>query len=311
MHRSEDSGFGACLRESEIGLFCLPATLMYGKSDTLMELQSHLNLKLASEKKLEQDLFRSQEQIAKICQERNDLQIQVNSLKFEFENRWKTEFQTKIEEKEREVFDLRIKTEALIMNLKTDYDSQLQRFAEDLDRERREKEANRMNYESDLQNVKNQQKRNKEALLEHTDKVRKEIEDKNARLAYMQRQLDEKVTQEKELFEENQRLVRQTFDMQKMVEDQQGADVQLWLEEQRMVERENIEREYQDRELCIICMSEKKNTVFVPCGHLMYCNICLNNMNLPIGKKIPKNHQQSKCSCCDARVKIIHRAYPY
>lgn len=38
---------------------------------------------------------------------------------------------------------------------------------------------------------------------------------------------------------------------------------------------------YEDKDIdeCLICMSNKKNTVCAPCGHYYACNICLLQMN--------------------------------
>jgi len=39
-----------------------------------------------------------------------------------------------------------------------------------------------------------------------------------------------------------------------------------------------LETKKQESNLCVICLEEIRNTVCVPCGHLAYCNICVEGL---------------------------------
>ncbi|CAG9332973.1 unnamed protein product [Blepharisma stoltei] len=310
-HRTEDTGFGSAVTDSELGLFAVPHSLLYGKHDTLSAYQNKLKSHEEKISFLENQNRLLQEECEKLAQERNEFKIKCDGLVYEFENTVKVEFQQKLLDKDQEIQDLRTKTEALIRNLKTGYDKELQKLAEEIDRERREKEANRMNFEADLQNLKTQTKKQKETILEQSDKSRKEIDERGTKIIFLQRQLEEKNAIEKQMADTIERLNEQLYVQKKNFEENKAPDMKKYIEMQRVQEREIIVREYQDRELCVICMNEKKNTVFVPCGHLMYCNVCLNELGLSLDKKIPTNHPHGKCSLCETKLKMVHRAYPY
>lgn len=58
----------------------------------------------------------------------------------------------------------------------------------------------------------------------------------------------------------------------------------------------NRSSHYDDTTYCIICMKNKKNIVFIPCGHILVCKTC----------NITKTN---KCYICMSRVKKTYRVY--
>jgi len=61
-----------------------------------------------------------------------------------------------------------------------------------------------------------------------------------------------------------------------------------------------LETKKQENNLCVICMEELRNTVCVPCGHLAYCNICVEGL---------KRKGYSSCSVCRETVSTYTRVF--
>lgn len=63
--------------------------------------------------------------------------------------------------------------------------------------------------------------------------------------------------------------------------------------------------------LCLICSSNPRNTMCYPCGHVMYCNVCLSLQGIEIAKNIPKAHSLAICGFCRTNVKKLLKCYAY
>jgi hypothetical protein len=75
--------------------------------------------------------------------------------------------------------------------------------------------------------------------------------------------------------------------------------------------REKMMYDLQEKELCSFCMQEKKNTVFVPCGHMLYCNLCANEMGIPMNKKLRRHNDDHECEICKVKVKKAVQAFAF
>lgn len=61
---------------------------------------------------------------------------------------------------------------------------------------------------------------------------------------------------------------------------------------------------------CVICLKEKRNVVFVPCGHVAVCTYCLNtSMKLTLNDINPQKKSQHKCVTCKRSIKVAHEVY--
>ncbi|CAG9324694.1 unnamed protein product [Blepharisma stoltei] len=65
-----------------------------------------------------------------------------------------------------------------------------------------------------------------------------------------------------------------------------------------------------ENEMCLICSHEVRNIIFIPCGHILYCNMCTENIGLPLSHKIRPTHPLSKCGRCQETIKKVYFAYP-
>ena len=58
-----------------------------------------------------------------------------------------------------------------------------------------------------------------------------------------------------------------------------------------------INQEIKEDELCLICMAEKKNMAFIPCGHLCMCEGC------------SKKYEDDKCIMCRKEFSISYKIF--
>ncbi|CAG9310658.1 unnamed protein product [Blepharisma stoltei] len=96
--------------------------------------------------------------------------------------------------------------------------------------------------------------------------------------------------------------------------EEQLASITRERDEIRVRERTYSEPQFlynEEKELCIYCMNQKKNTLFLPCGHSSYCHSCVIYMGLPMDKEREDGYPLIDCPCCRQKVKIIHRVFIY
>lgn len=61
---------------------------------------------------------------------------------------------------------------------------------------------------------------------------------------------------------------------------------------------------------CVICQKERRNVVFVPCGHVAVCTYCLTTtMKLTLNDASPQKKSQQKCVTCKRSIKVAHEVY--
>jgi len=61
---------------------------------------------------------------------------------------------------------------------------------------------------------------------------------------------------------------------------------------------------------CVICQKERRNVVFVPCGHVAVCTFCLDmRMKLRPNDASPQKKTQQKCVICKRSIKVAHEVY--
>ena len=210
--------------------------------------------------------------------------------------------------KEKEVSEIRNSAFMLINELKESFESEKTVLSHQLERIEREKNTAQMNYASDLQNLKNVSKSAVDKLNAKISETTGEAERLRNEMSYINKQLRER---EREINVFKEQIQRQNGKMEDQKTLYLSSDARTLIDMNLRNEKERFVNEMQEREMCIICCSEKKNIVFLPCGHFAYCNICLNTLNIEPNKKIPKSHPHSKCSVCDNYVEKACRAFPY
>jgi hypothetical protein len=61
-----------------------------------------------------------------------------------------------------------------------------------------------------------------------------------------------------------------------------------------------LQTKREENNLCVVCLEETRNTVCVPCGHLAYCNTCVEGL---------KRKGYSSCGLCRETVSTYTRVF--
>jgi hypothetical protein len=61
-----------------------------------------------------------------------------------------------------------------------------------------------------------------------------------------------------------------------------------------------LQTKREENNLCVVCLEETRNTVCVPCGHLAYCNNCVDGL---------KRKGYSSCGLCRETVSTYTRVF--
>lgn len=210
--------------------------------------------------------------------------------------------------KANEVEVMRNGAKSLLEDAKNDYENKKLELIREVEKLKRENISAQMNYESDLQNLRNVSKANSEKI----DKKNYELSQENLKLktelGYLNKQLRERENTANNYKDQLQRFSNQ-------IEDQKSVYLTLDTQEiiRKMVndEKDRLKYEIEDREKCLICADNKKNIVYLPCGHFAYCHPCFNSLGLQVNKKIPKNAHHIHCPLCEKPLEKAYIAFPY
>ena len=306
-HKSEETGFGNSFSGAELGLFSIPHSSLYNKSSILDTLQQTLTEKDEINSKI-------QKQYNEIRSEKEIIVQDFNSIKFELEsfkaknNEILSAYESRLSARDKEVSDMRNAAFTMINDFKESYEKEKMNLNQLIERTEREKNTAQMNYQSDLQNLKNVSKAAADKSTLKCNELTNEIDKFRNEIIYLTKQLREKDLQINSLKEQLQITNGQVVNHMSMYLD---TDPKALLDMNLRAEREKYLAEMQEREMCIICCTEKKNTVCLPCGHFAYCNICLSTLGIELNKKIPKSHPHSRCSVCENFIEKVCKAFPY
>jgi len=72
-------------------------------------------------------------------------------------------------------------------------------------------------------------------------------------------------------------------------------------DQQHVIEVLEIDQEFIDSDLCVICMTEPKDCVMYPCGHQCFCHTC--------SKRFKEQARHYVCPICRNRVKDVIKVF--
>jgi Zinc finger, C3HC4 type (RING finger)/U11-48K-like CHHC zinc finger len=303
IHKSEETGFGNVIENSELGVFCIPHSMLYNKPSIISSLQNSLSEK-------ESEINEILNNYNKLLADRDRIVENWNSIKIELENfkikakEIKDNCDLRILNKEKEVSDIKNSAFLLINEVKDSFEAEKASLNQKIERIEREKESSSMNFQSDLQNVKTTAKFSLEKITQKNYELIKEVERAKKDVMTMAKQINEKDNEIHKLKDNIQRLEEQKSMFL-------SKDNKIILEEAIKMEKEKISSMQQEKEYCTICFADKKNTIFIPCGHLAYCIGCLSSIKIEIGKKISVHSPYSACPICEKTVQKVQKAYAY
>lgn len=300
-HRSEETGFGVCLPGNvELGVFYLPHSMLYNNESILKTQQIKLREKDSEIQDLQQRFQKLEKEKERIIEDWNTLKIEFEQIKSKEREAYSI-YEAKLAEYEREKENLRTEVYFTLEAMKRDSEMEKIELNNQLEKVTNEKNSLQLNFFSETQNLKMAEKNNQERMNKMTidlkaeyDKVCKELKEAQG----LNRALREhNASLEQKLAEQRNWLV--------------GSDSKRLIDEAVSDVRERISVEQQEKENCAICYLEKKNVVFMPCGHFVYCIACVKTLGIDVGKTIPKTSQHSRCSVCECLIAKALKAYPY
>lgn len=310
-HKSEDSGFGSAITNAEIGIFCIPHSSLCQRPSVIGQLQEIAKVKEGENEKISNELYELRNKYENVVAESNQMKFDLEEAKASVK-KVREEYDLKAARIEKEMIDTRNSAFTIVNDMKSSIAVTKGRMEAEIMKREHELNMETMNYKSELQNLKFSWNGKLESADRAIAKVRtecaEEIDKQKAMTEKIVKQVKEK---DKTILELKKALQEIELRMNEQNSAYLSSDIKDIINKNVMAEKEKYLGEMQDRELCIICCTEKKNIVFIPCGHLAYCTLCLNALGIHPGKKIPKSHSHSRCSVCEKIIEKAHRAFPY
>jgi hypothetical protein len=288
----DEPGFGACICRAELGLFRFSHSMLYKRQNKLEEIKESLRVITHEAQKvaiIQSELERTKSRLS-------DLEEEKRNQEMAFINQYehsKKEFQSRELEMKKCIQDMQLqfkKYKDEQYSLTREFNSKIQQLQSELlssrNKSQTEIEIYKERYQSEQQRVQSLERRLQDTKTKEYKKeqgIRREIE----------AECKDNIQQIKMKFE---------ADM-KEKENEIRRDY-----EERI---KNIEAEMMEKDMCIICKQNKKNTAFIPCGHLVNCNVCIQNCDIPINKKLRKVNINLSCDKCSRKVDKVVEAYAY
>jgi hypothetical protein len=305
VHKSETSGFGGRIDKSELGLFCIPSTFLYGRMDTRQQLQSTLTqveFELAAVQKLYSELLlRSSDETSQLMRLRTEINLKENEF-FARLSAKETEFNDKIEKYKKNTSQVLQAYKQTAQQDTDNNEAKLRQALAELERSRQEKATILHNAQSEMTE--------KQRLTERVSELEALCKAKDKSITKLNQTIKQKTK------EYSTSISRMTDSHIKFSVDLEAAKRSAELARAQSAETVRTtaaqERHLDDRELCMFCMEKAKNTMYVPCGHLMYCSDCLEqHLNLKINARIPENDPNKQCHICKEAIQRVNFCYAY
>ncbi|OMJ79011.1 hypothetical protein SteCoe_21040 [Stentor coeruleus] len=290
-----------------LGVFYIPHSLLYNKPSIIDNLQNQIFEKDKHINYISNDY-------TSMSQEKDRIVDEYNLMKVDFErykaisNEDLSRAEMVLKEKDRELSKIREEAYNICNEQKNYYDRELEKMRTQIDFLDRERNTAQLNYQSDLQNLRGNSKVQIDKLNQRIAESTAESECIKSELIKYQKVIKDR---ENQIMMLKEQISRANEKLENTKISQLSPESKILLEEAIKEEKEKFIVEMTERELCIICCTEKKNVLFFPCGHLAYCNVCFCALNLEMNKKIPKNHAHSRCSVCESLITKAIRAFPY
>lgn len=271
MHPSEPSGFGKILSKGELGLFKMHHSELLGVPGILDQATRRCD-SLAYKNSLLSSQISEKDQLIS-CLQQEKCSYQTSSMQRELE--WKEEL-----DRQRE---LKVRQQAESAELRTTVGAAL----EDL-------------------------KRRTEADLEQQSaRHGKEIKALSAELERTKREKDICVLNKEQLDQIAESVKRTETSIQAQLKacEAQKAELQKRYESLLAIPKKQTTK--RGSLMCRNCGEYQLNTVFWPCGHMYYCNICLNTLKLPLGGSLKHLPSEDRlCPICGETGTRVVAAFP-
>lgn len=295
VHRSETSGFGGRIEKSEIGLFCIPSTFLYGRVDSRQQLKDQLlnvEMDLASLQKLHTELLQRSVEYQAEANRLNHLATSQEKQYWAALIQKEEEFNSKIERYKSDTSQMLLAYKDTARQTVENCEAKLKSALVELDRVRQEKLTIQHNAQSEMND--------KQRLTERVADLEKIAKAKDKQLTKANLTIKQKTedysTSLRRLTERNQKYSTEIESIRRLAETSSTPSA----------------CHQEEQVLCNFCMEKNKNTVFVPCGHLIYCSVCIEqHFRFRINAKLPENDPNRTCPMCKDEIQRINLCYAY
>lgn len=284
-HPSESSGFGGCLSKGELGLFALKHSEMLKTPSVLDGLQMRVDY-LGS--KLQEKQTECMDKDARI----RDMSTQLNSrnaAQFLREAELKQELEVKQDQIQR-----------LLAKQQSDQEAVLREFDHLI--QAHEEQIAALSLQTEAQ---------KREILQACDN-RVLVMEEESRI--MQRSHDEVVA------DMQRRLNNESLAARDYTESYEQAKLQISRLKEQLQAKSQPKAKTKKGYLpspCVRCEAKKCqecgendiNTIFLPCGHLLYCNLCIATRKITLNVSLALRADREMCPRCNAPIKKVCMAF--
>jgi len=288
---NEPSGFGGCLSPGELGVFVLKHSAMLKTPSVLEGLQmrvDYLGTKL-QEKQVE-------------CMEREekmrDMTMQLNArsaAQFLREAELKQEIEAKQEQMERLLAKQQIDQSAVLR----EFDQLIQAHQEQGAALLQQAEAQKQEI---LQTCKTQLLRKDEEYI-----IAQKAHD------VMTADLQQQLTEAAKNYEESLRKAElEKCQVYEELQLKTQRCIELEVQSQRKPKGKAARayaKKHLDPKKCTECGVNPINTVFIPCGHMVLCNVCLLSRKIDLNTNLLLRSEPEFCTRCNDQIKKVRKAF--
>lgn len=271
VHPSEPSGFGGVLNKGELGLFKLHHSELLGVPGVLDQATRRSDSLAYKNAQLASQIAEKDQLIS--CLQQEQCSYQTSSMQRELE--WKEEL-----DRQRE---LKVRHQAESTELRTTVGAAL----EDL---RRRTEAD---------------------LALQAFRHDKEIKALSTELERTKREKDICVLNKDQLDQIAESVKRTETSIQAQLKACEAHKAELQKRYETLLAAPKKQTVKRGPLMCRNCGEYQLNTVFWPCGHMYYCNICLNTLKLPLGGSLKHLPSEDRlCPTCGEASTRVVAAFP-
>lgn len=299
VHKDEP-GFGNHIYNADLGVFCFRHSVLYGRQSRFIEIQMHLE-------QTQENLRSVREELRQTLPITNDLEAAKRRIAelLEEKRKLKEEYLASFEQVQSDFKDRITNSKKCMLEAAQFYEQNIKKLQENYDCKQNENYKKIKELESQLIDSRNQQEIGLQDELSKLNDLQESYDREKQRNSGLQKQLHEKIEQNNNLAEEL------TAYKNRLNHLTNAEELEQIMHKKESEIRSRLIEDMRDGQMCRMCLQNKKNTVFIPCGHLLYCNVCANGLGIELKKNLVRSKKYHHCECCGAIVEKVIQAFAY
>lgn len=296
----EEPGFGNHIYNADLGVFCFGHSVLYSRPNRITEIQRNLEETRESLRNAREELNK----IPFITQSLDAANLRIIELEDQ-KGKLEEEYLNSFEKVQVEFKGKITKAKSYMIETAQFYEKRIKKEQEENDWKERDIHRKIRNLEAELADSRSKQEINVQEALSKVNDLQESYDREKFRNSGLEKQLHEKIEQN------NQLSIELDTYRNRSIHLENNEELQEIIRKRELEVREKLIEEMRDNETCRMCLQEKKNTVFIPCGHLLYCNCCLDGLGIPLNKNLSRSRKSHRCECCANLVEKVIHAFAY